>query len=858
MRNSKYVLRQATLVAAMVAALGAMSTGDVAAATRSTAVGVQNNRVRISEPAKLRAGDAIDGMLANTTPIHVTIGLDLRNRAQLDSFIQSNASVLKISHEPMSNAQFMANHAPTDAQVKAVTDFLAGAGFTHIEVAPNHLLIEADGRADIAQAAFQTSFARVRTADGRDAYANTEAATIPAALQGTVLTVMGLQNVWMGHTMMRQALGPITNAVTGHNPTEFSSIYGGTGVATAAGVTAGIITQGKITQTITDLNKFTSNNGLATVTTQTVQVGSASNDTSGIGEWDLDSQDIVGMGGGQIGKIIFYNINSLSDANLISGFNKAVTDNVAKVINVSIGGCEDGTQSGSGAEGDNVFAQAVAQGQTFTISTGDSGADECGDGGTTPSWPANSQYVVAVAGTKLDASTTTWNSEVVWNELSSNEGATGGSESKYEPKPSWQTLWNGTYRGVADVAFDGDPESGAKVIVSGATQQIGGTSLAAPLFAGMWARVIAVKGTSVGFAGPIIYQLPAADFHDITSGNNDGETAAAGYDLASGRGSMILNKAINDIGGGTTPPANNPPVANFSVTTSGLTASFTDSSTDSDGTIASRSWNFGDSSTSTSTNPSHTYSAAGTYSVSLTVTDDDGATNTKTSSVTVSGGSSGGGTVLQNGVAVTGLSGAKNGKLNYTLVVPAGATGLKFVTSGGSGDADLYVKFGSAPTTSSYTCRSWNTGNSETCSISTAQAGTYYVMINGYSAFSGLSLTGSYTAGGGGGTGGTTLSNGTPVTGLAATTGNWTSDYTLVVPSGATNLKFAITGGTGDADMYVRLGSAPTTSSYTCRPYVSGNSETCTFAAPTAGTYHVSLRAYSTFSGVKLTPSYTP
>jgi xanthomonalisin len=120
-----------------------------------------------------------------------------------------------------------------------------------------------------------------------------------------------------------------------------------------------------------------------------------------------------------------------------------------------------------------------------------------------------------------------------------------------------------------------------------------------------------------------------------------------------------------------------------------------------------------------------------------------------------------------------------------------------------------------------------------------------------------MSLTGSYTAGGGGG-GGTALSNGVAVTGLAAATGNWTSDYTLVVPSGATNLKFVMSGGTGDADLYVRLGAAPTTTTYTCRPYLSGNSETCTIAAPTAGTYHVSIRAYATFSGVSLTPSYTP
>ncbi len=106
-----------------------------------------------------------------------------------------------------------------------------------------------------------------------------------------------------------------------------------------------------------------------------------------------------------------------------------------------------------------------------------------------------------------------------------------------------------------------------------------------------------------------------------------------------------------------------------------------------------------------------------------------------------------GGTVLSNGVAVTGLAAATGAQLSYTMVVPAGATNLRFVTSGGTGDGDLYVKFGSAPTTSSYTCRSWATGNAETCNITTAQAGTYHVMINAYAAFSGMSLTGSYTAG---------------------------------------------------------------------------------------------------------------
>lgn len=109
------------------------------------------------------------------------------------------------------------------------------------------------------------------------------------------------------------------------------------------------------------------------------------------------------------------------------------------------------------------------------------------------------------------------------------------------------------------------------------------------------------------------------------------------------------------------------------------------------------------------------------------------------------------GGTLSNGVAKTGLSGATGSESNFTLAVPAGATNLTFNMSGGSGDADLYVKFGSAPTTSSYDCRPYANGNSESCPITSAQTGTYHVMIRGYSAYSSVSLVGSYTASSGGG-----------------------------------------------------------------------------------------------------------
>ncbi|MCQ4165701.1 M14 family zinc carboxypeptidase [Tahibacter harae] len=200
---------------------------------------------------------------------------------------------------------------------------------------------------------------------------------------------------------------------------------------------------------------------------------------------------------------------------------------------------------------------------------------------------------------------------------------------------------------------------------------------------------------------------------------------------------------------------NQPPVASFSVAANGLGASFTDTSTDSDGSIAARSWDFGDGATSTAANPSHSYAAAGTYTVALTVTDNGGASHSTTRQVTVS---SGGGNVLQNGVPASGLSGAANSSLAYTIVVPAGASNLNISTSGGSGDADLYVRFGSAPTTSTYDCRPYKSGNAETCTFATPQAGTYHILLRGYSAYSGLSLLGSYTTGG---SGGTSFENGT-------------------------------------------------------------------------------------------------
>ncbi|HVJ61139.1 MAG TPA: collagenase, partial [Tahibacter sp.] len=311
----------------------------------------------------------------------------------------------------------------------------------------------------------------------------------------------------------------------------------------------------------------------------------------------------------------------------------------------------------------------------------------------------------------------------------------------------------------------------------------------------------------------------------------------------------VANPSSPGCSGGT---PNVLPTANFGFAANGLAVTFTDTSSDSDGTIASRQWNFGDGSTSTATNPAKTYAAAGTYTVTLTVTDDRGGTATTTRSVTVATSTTG---ALQNGVAATGLAAAANGSLAFTFDVPAGATNLRFVMSGGSGDADLYVRYGSAPTTTAYDCRPYAGGNSETCTIATVQAGRYHVMLRGYSAFAGVSLTASFTPPSTGSLPECTASD-VRVLGkncqrsnTTATQGNYAYFY-VNVPAGTAQLRISTSGGTGDANLYGSTASWATTTNWTQRSMNAGNGEAIVVNNPAAGYYYVSLHAASGFSGV--------
>jgi kumamolisin len=384
---------------------------------------------------------------------------------------------------------------------------------------------------------------------------------LPQSLLAHVLAVLGLDNRPQAkpHFRVLSGIRPRAAGPSGYTPPQVAQAYQFPANASAAGQTIGIIELGGGFKTA-DITAYFKSLGIPApkVTTVLVDGGknAPSNAQSADGEVMLDIEVAASVAPGA-NIAVYFTPNT--DQGFIDAITTAVHDTTNKpsVISISWGGPESSWTGQSMTALDAACQSAAALGVTITVAAGDNGSTD-NTSAYAVDFPGSSPHVLCCGGTKLDATGSTINSEVVWNETASNEGATGGGVSNVFPLPTWQagskvpaarTATGG--RGVPDVAGNADPTTGYTIRVDGQTFPIGGTSAVAPLWAGLIAVANAQLKTKVGFINPAIYAAKAAvGFNDITVGNNgDGAKfplypAGPGWDPCTGLGSPIAIKLI--------------------------------------------------------------------------------------------------------------------------------------------------------------------------------------------------------------------------------------------------------------------------------------------------------------------------
>ena len=469
----------------------------------------------------------------------------------------------------LSRAQFASSHGARPADIKKIRAFAAQYKLKVVEVSRPRRSVLLSGSVAAFSQAFGVELNDYQHATGTSRM-RTGPIQIPAALSGIIEGIFGLDNRPQAkpHFRIRKkspnSAAPAQSSSASYNAPQVAQAYDFPAGTTGNEQTIGILELSG-GYNATDLATYFKNLGIATPTVTALSVDGATNsptgDPSGAdGEVELDIE-VSGAVAPSAKIAVYFTPNT--DQGFLDALTTAVHDtkNNPSVVSISWGGPESSWTQQALTSFNSACEDASTIGVTILVASGDDGST---DGESTPTvdFPASSPYVLACGGTKLTLSGTTISSEQAWNELSSNEGATGGGVSEVFALPSYQQSAgvpkapNGfAGRGVPDVAGDADPETGYNVLVDGQQTVIGGTSAVAPLWAGLLARINQSLGKNVGYLNPLLYTNSVeATLHDITVGNNGSYSAGPGWDACTGLGTPDGAALLTALGSNSTTP----------------------------------------------------------------------------------------------------------------------------------------------------------------------------------------------------------------------------------------------------------------------------------------------------------------
>ncbi len=540
-------------------------------------------------------------------------------------------------HKWLTPEQYADRFGLSTSDMNKVTTWLQSQGFTVNRTARGRTQVWFSGTVSQIETVFRTEIHHFMV-KGESHFANSVEPSVPSGLGEVVLGVHGLSNFRpkpRARRVAREMLRPNFTTSGGTHflaPDDWGTIYNVKSIpapADGAGQTIAVAGQSDVLNA--DLDAFRAAGGLPARTTSNFQRVLVPNSGTSVvvctpsncdqDEASIDVEWTQAIARGATIKYVY--VGNSSSTNVFDSFQYAIDQNVAAVISMSYGNCEQNLPSSFLTAVQQMTQQAAMHGQTIAAASGDFGVADCDDlpalpaqGGLSVDIPGASPYVTSVGGASFNGDLanasnfwnagnnagsgsaksyigeTTWNNTIALNQLS----AGGGGASLLFSKPSWQTgtgVPSDGARDVPDIALAADPQHDGYLFCVTDLQGnscpgntfttngvAGGTSFGAPTFAGIVAILNQKSGPRQGNINPALYALSAANvgaFHDITTGNNIvpcdpatidcptsgtaqyGFSAGPGYDLVTGLGSIDAAVLVNNWSHG------NPTAADFTM-----------------------------------------------------------------------------------------------------------------------------------------------------------------------------------------------------------------------------------------------------------------------------------------------------